>query len=297
MGTALLFTILHPFVDAMSASVLWLGTQEWRFFFAYNFCAFALQLPFGVALDWYPKALKSAFAVSVVLVAGGGILALCGQTAFPVLCLCCVGNALFHLSAGKLLLDCTKGRSGPIGVFISTGVFGLLAGKLFAVSHAAVLLPLLVVGLLAGGVVALGIAPFAGARQCGVFRLPLVNCCALAGLLLFVFCRSKVGLLGKPSDGTVLFLATVALASAAGAALGGCVAERVGRWPVVCVGLIGSALLYWGVGMIAPAACLAVIFLAQLATGPVLSYIHSATKHASGTAFGFNCLGLFASLF
>ena len=38
---------------------------------------------------------------------------------------------------------------------------------------------------------------------------------------------------------------------------------------------------------------LALLFVAQLATGPVLSLMYDKSGGASGTAFGLNCLGLF----
>ena len=43
---------------------------------------------------------------------------------------------------------------------------------------------------------------------------------------------------------------------------------------------------------------LVLLFIAQLATGPVLSLMYDATERRAGTAFGLNCLGLFTgSLF
>ena len=296
-ASLVLFTILHPLVDALSASVLWLGTREWRCFFAYNFCAFALQLPFGLALDRWPGALKRAFAAGVALLAAGGTLAWCGQTSLPILCVCCIGNALFHLSAGKLLLDRAAGGSGPVGVFISTGVFGLLAGGLFGASCPGVALPVLTAGVLVGGVRVLGTVTFSAARRCGVRGLSAADGCLLVGLLALVFWRSKVNLSGGMCDGTVLLRSAAALASAVGAAMGGLLADRAGRWLVAGAGIAGSVLLLGGFGAGMPLVWLAAVFLVQLATGPVLSLVCSAARNASGTAFGLNCLALFASIF
>ena len=293
----LIFTILHPLVDALSASVLWIGASGIMSFIAYNFCAFALQFPLGLVLDAWPQALRLSFAVGVALLLGGGTLCLCGLASLPVICACCVGNALFHLSAGKLILDRTEGRCGPVACFISTGALGLLAGKLFATSHSAILIPALGIALLTGSAVALWKVPFAEARLLRWHRPPALNWCLLAGLFVLIAGRSHVVLYDGALDGSVAFLLTGTLVSVAGQAAGGRLSDKIGPLPVIVASLAGCVLLYLGVGLGTPVACCLILFLAQLATGPVLSLACTYMGQASGTAFGFNCLGLFAGTF
>lgn len=289
-----IFTVLHPLVDALSVSVLWLGTREWEAFLAYNFCAFALQLPLGIVLDAWPRAVKGAFAAGMAMVAVSGILALCGHSEMPVICFCCLGNALFHLTAGKLVLDRANGRGGPIGLFISTGAVGLLAGKTLATDHGAILLPLLSMLILAGGIVALRQVPFAAARRCELRGVTMYGWCMAGGLLAFVAWRSWVSLTAGAAGGTMPILLAGVAATWAGKAVGGYLGERLGDWRVVAASGAGSALLWLGAGLSSSMAGLAVIFLAQLATGPALALAYRATGRASGTAFGLNCLGIFA---
>ena len=293
----LLFTILHPLVDALSASILWIGASGIVSFIAYNFCAFALQFPLGMVLDAWPHALKGAFAVGMLLLLGGGVLCLCGFVSLPVICACCVGNAFFHLSAGKLVLDYTEGRSGPVACFISTGALGLLAGKLFATSYPTILISTLGIALLAGSAVALRTVPFAVAPMCRCHRLSTMNWCLLIGLFVLIAGRSRIILYDGALGDSVAFLLTGTLVSLIGQAAGGYLSDRVGRLLVVAVSIVGCVLLYLGIGLETPVARCSVLFLAQMATGPVLSLVRACMRQASGTAFGFNCLGLFAGTF
>ena len=292
-----LFTIMHPLVDALSASVLWIGASGVASFIAYNFCAFALQFPLGMILDARPHVIKGAFAIGIGLLLGGALLCMCGFASLPVICSCCVGNALFHLSAGKLLLDRTEGRSGPVACFISTGALGLLVGKLLAASHSAILIPALGLALLAGCVVTLRTVPFTVARFCRRHRLTALNWCLLIGLFVLIAGRSHIVLYNGALGDSAAFLLTGTLVSIVGQAAGGHLAERIGRLPVIAASLAGCVLLYLGIGLATPAAWYAILFSAQLATGPVLSLACTYMGQASGTAFGFNCLGLFAGIF
>ena len=57
-------TIVHPLVDACSLCVLLAGGMTWERVLAYNFLAFALQLPLGVALDAWPGLRRAAASPS-----------------------------------------------------------------------------------------------------------------------------------------------------------------------------------------------------------------------------------------
>ena len=79
----------------------------------------------------------------------------------------------------------------------------------------------------------------------------------------------------------------------AGKVVGGYLAERVGRWKVTAFSVMGSASLAFLCEPSWIAAWLVLLFVAQLATGPVLSLAYDKSSRRGGFAFGLNCLGLF----
>ena len=125
-----ILTIMHPLVDACSMGVLAVGGMAVERILLYNALAFALQLPLGVVADARPRLSAAGFSLGVGLVCAATLAAALGAGGWGVLSAACFGNALFHLTAGKHVLDAHGGRSGPAGLFISTGALGLLAGRL-----------------------------------------------------------------------------------------------------------------------------------------------------------------------
>ena len=298
------YTILHPLVDACSVTVLVVGGMSWQRVLAYNALAFALQFPLGVALDARPRLVKGAFVVSLVLtLAGVGLCACGGETGVHApllenvaLVLACVGNALFHLSAGKTVLDTHEGKGGPIGLFISTGALGLFAGMklaggyglccclgfgatLAAVGTAAVLRNHNSSSSLASSV----------SRPHPSFGLVLV------GLFALVAWRSWAGLLagGMTNAAGLGFALAGAAVTWAGKAAGGYIGDHFGRWTVTAVSVAGSLSLCFLCRPEQMVAWLMLLFVAQLATGPVLSLMYDKSGRAGGATFGLNCLALF----
>lgn len=104
----------------------------------YNFCAFALQLPLGMLADrlhqkkpWW----MAAFGCALIGIAG--VMGVCTNYTyytmsrmFPVFILLGLGNALFHVGAGVRVLQMGE-KMTPLGVFISTGAFGVCLGSVF----------------------------------------------------------------------------------------------------------------------------------------------------------------------
>ena len=299
-----LFTILHPLVDACSVTVLVVGGMSWQRVLAYNALAFALQFPLGVALDARPRLVKGAFVASLALTLAGVGLCACGGAAgtraLPLV-LACVGNALFHLSAGKTVLDAHEGKGGPIGLFISTGALGLFAGMKLAGGYGLWCCLGFGAALAAVGAVAVG----------WWFRRPSLNSTSslsssvssphlsfvliLAALFALVAWRSWAGLLagGMTNAAGLGFELAGAAVTWAGKAAGGYLGDRFGRWIVTAVSVVGSLSLCFLCRPEQAALWLALLFVAQLATGPVLSLMYDRSGRASGTAFGLNCLALF----
>lgn len=309
------FTFLHPLVDACSVSVLVLGGMSWQRVLAYNALAFTLQFPLGVALDARPRLVKGAFAVSLALtllgvglgVMSSGMCGVRGAPALPWIALAaaCVGNALFHLAAGKAVLDAHGGKGGPIGLFISTGALGLFAGMKLAGGHG--------LGCCLGFGAALAVVGSAAVwrwrGRAGARPSPDSLSCpsspvscphpsfvlVLVGLFALVAWRSWAGLLagGMTNAAGLGFALAGAAVTWAGKAAGGYLGDRCGRWLVTAVSVVGSLALCFACRPEQVVVWLVLLFVAQLATGPVLSLMYDKSGRASGTAFGLNCLGLF----
>ena len=289
-------------------SVLAAGGLSWSRILVYNAVAFALQLPMGVVFDMRPGLVRMGFLVGTSLVCAATLAAAFGAGGWGVLVAVCLGNAIFHLTAGKHVLEAHGGRSGPIGLFISTGALGLLAGQLGVEHAAAASLPTFA-ALLAACVVVAGrdvgwrtstgetpVVPVVGRGVLDAPHTPVVPVLILAGLFVLVAWRSWAGLEATrltATEGLSLVLAGAAV-TWGGKAVGGYLAERLGRWTVTAASVCGSAALAFACSPQNAFAWLALLFVAQLATGPVLSLVYDRLAGKGGTAFGLNCLGLFS---
>lgn len=294
-----LLTIIHPLVDACSVSVLVAGGMTWERVIAYNAMAFALQLPIGILMDGWPRLNRMGFFLGTGLTLAGAVLAALGLGGWGVLASACVGNALFHLTAGKHILEAREGRAGPIGLFISTGALGLMAGQVWA-AKAAVLCLSAFAAALAACVVLAAVrewgrdgsmnTPVQGG---GAALLPML---VLVGLFVLIAWRSWAGLFasGRSAGGCAAMMLAGAAVTFAGKVAGGHLAELVGRWKVTALSVTGSVSLAFLCDPSWFAAWLVLLFVAQLATGPVLSLVYDTSNRRGGFAFGLNCLGLFA---
>ena len=294
-----LFTIIHPLVDACSVSVLVAGGATWERVIAYNAMAFALQLPMGMLLDEWPRCGCGGFFVGTGMVLAAAIVTALGFGGWGVLAAACVGNAFFHLTAGKHILETREGRAGPIGLFISTGALGLMAGQVWA-AKAAVICLWSFAGALAVCVAVAAVREWGGdgrlnapAQDDGVALGPRL---ILLGLFALIAWRSWAGLFasGRSAGGCALMMLVGAVVTFTGKVAGGYLAERIGRWKVTIFSVSGSVALAFFCEPSFVMAWFALLFVAQLATGPVLSLVYDKADRRGGFAFGLNCLGLFA---
>lgn len=294
-----LFAIMHPLVDACSVGVLVAGGMTLERVMAYNAMAFALQLPFGLIMDSNPGLNKRAFFVGVGLTFFAAVSVAFGFGGWWFLAVACVGNALFHLTAGKNILEAQDGRSGPIGLFISTGALGLMAGQAWVAKAATICLATFAAALAVTIVLAAvsrwneveGRTAPSGAAEAPL----LIPALVLGGLFVLIVWRSWAGLFAgsRSAGGTLVMMFAGAAATFAGKVAGGYIAERLGRWKVTFVSVAGSAALAFLCEPSWAVAWLVLLFVAQLATGPVLSLVYEKSERCGGTAFGLNCLALF----
>lgn len=300
-----IFTVLHPLIDACSIGVLVVGGRSWERVVAYNAMAFALQLPLGMLLDalWKRpgrtfRLSRASFFVGTALVFAAALAAVFGFAGWGVLAAVCVGNALFHLTAGKYILDTRNGRSGPIGLFISTGALGLMAGQVWAEKAAAPCLVTFAAALAVCVVPAValewdGSVPPKPERNGA--RPAIIPALVLAGLFVIIAWRSWAALFAsdRTADECVAMVLAGAAVTFVGKVAGGYWAERIGRWKVTAFSVAGSVALVFLCEPSWTAMWLVHLFVAQLATGPVLSLMYDGMDRKGGTAFGLNCLGLF----
>ncbi len=297
-----MLALIHPFVDACSVAVLLAGGNVWERWLVYNLLAFAMQLPIGVWLDRRAGFLRLALLAGCLLVAVGVSLALLSPGGWPALCAVCMGNALFHLAAGKQVLDTSRGRSGPIGFFISTGALGLAAGAALVEARGIQSLVPVAMVLIALGGWAVSRLHFPSAAGFIGLRPSRIQLLLTLGLFLLVVWRSWAGMLAQGMTRTSGAVG-VAAAIWAGKALGGYACDWLRglrdarfdmRWPMIAASVAGSALLCFACSPEWVPMWIVLLFVAQLATGPVLSLMVDSSGGRTGGAFGLNCLGLFA---
>lgn len=157
----LIYSILHMFVDGLCAFSLLAAYKDINMgisvFLVYNFCAFVLQMPFGVVLDglmnrydkkWAGNNLKNAHVSNknaanenaINIIAGeylipyhfalaGIILVIIGAYISPIIF--GIGNALFHVGGGvdTIREDFNYNKKGmELGIFVAPGALGLFLG-------------------------------------------------------------------------------------------------------------------------------------------------------------------------
>lgn len=142
-----LYTVLHLLVDGVCALAMFgrfLPREEGYFHILwYNFCAFALQMPFGLLLDRMSERMAEGNKgqrgptgqpdPAFLTAAAGVVCTIVGALVHPVLL--GIGNALFHVGGGvgTILEDRAKNRLGrELGVFVAPGALGLYLGTLIA---------------------------------------------------------------------------------------------------------------------------------------------------------------------
>ncbi|MBU5625610.1 hypothetical protein KQI82_01510 [Oscillibacter sp. MSJ-2] len=214
----------------------------------YNFCAFALQMPLGLAADRLRHGRLFGGAGCMLVACGAGL------TGFEAVTALGVGNALFHIGGGVEVLYSTEDM-GPLGIFVAPGAVGLALG-----------LTLRRGGTWAGAAVAAALIACAaalllGREPAGKSTLPEGDAGASplgAAALLFsvVVLRSWAGIGASfPWKAGTLAIAA-ACAAALGKALGGALSDRLGPSKVTAWSLGAGAALFllshlWGAGLMA----------------------------------------------
>jgi FSR family fosmidomycin resistance protein-like MFS transporter len=214
------------------------------FVLAYDLLAFAGQLPLGWLVDRL-GARRGVAVLGIVLTAAA--VAIAPRAGYSVVLLAGLGNALFHLGAGAMVLAGGQDKAAPAGVFVAPGALGLGLGLLLGRQFLTVpAWPSLFA--LAGAVVvvlAVSIRSQGSSATAPTCDLPAGAALAVACLLfLSVAVRSLVGTVGCDGCTKSLFLGiALPCAAFAGKLSGGFLADRFGWIDLSMVALLICAPL------------------------------------------------------
>jgi MFS transporter, FSR family, fosmidomycin resistance protein len=129
-----LYAFAHLAVDAACAYLLLglldLGDHVISGLLVYNGFAFVLQAPFGYFVDKFLNP-KLAAITGLALVA---VSFLFSKNVYPALIIMSLGNALYHVGGGSLVLSIRKKKATYAGLFVAPGAIGLAIGSYLAVS-------------------------------------------------------------------------------------------------------------------------------------------------------------------
>lgn len=293
------YSVMHFIVDLACAYLIYqsLGETDNKEikFIIYNFCAFALQMPFGLLAD---RINRNALCAMV----GCGLVAVAYFVAptnlILTVMLAGIGNGLFHIGGGIEMLNRSKGKAGILGVFVSPGAAGIYLGTIFGKQESS--FKMLVVLLLIGAILMLIYIGLKGGRRFQSENKPIEfpkpdwNFC-LIPIVCFgvvVILRSYLGMTSSYSwkavgNWGIVFVSAVVL----GKMLGGFLADWIGAKRAAAISLGVAAICFifadnpW-CGIIA-------VFFFQMTMPITLWAIAKVLHHSYGFAFGILTFGLF----
>lgn len=230
--TAAVYAIGHFLVDFACALMMLRALPDPVWFLAYNFCAFAMQMPIGLLADILGR--NRPFALT------GIALVLLAALPLPVplrVVFMGLGNACYHVGGGREALLHDHEMTG-LGIFVSPGAVGIYLGTLLAQNDAVHMAVFAALAVTAGAV-----------WMCcpgGVKRNPISRPKPMLALLMLtvVIVRSLIGLSMEAPWKIGLFVTFGALAAAGGKALGGFAGDILGSRTAGVISLILAAALF-----------------------------------------------------
>ena len=289
------YSLGHFWVDFSCAllmfSCLW-GRPEWGVcVLLYNFCAFAMQMPIGLAADRLDRN-SAVAAVGCVLVALGWCL---GSVPLLAALTAGMGNGCFHVGGGVDVLNTSQTKSAALGIFVSPGAFGIYFGTVLGKGNT---VPhwLSMMGLVIFAVAFLVLDLRLRGSLCSGNKIFYIEFSrnviwALTCCFLVVVLRSYLGMIWsfpwKSGGWTLAAICAVVLGKATGGFLG----DRVGM----------SREAGWSLGLAAllfclsahPVAGVAAIFLFNMTMPITLWAAAKLLPGAKGFAFGMLTFALF----
>ena len=288
-----IYSVLHFLVDMICAWAMFSNfiSANYANLLIYNFCAFALQMPFGALLDLIAINKRSSGAMFAIL---GVALTVLGAFLHPLLL--GIGNALFHVGGGFDVIHGDlkwqrKGRS--LGIFVAPGAIGLYIGSLLG-NNAGGYAPLFVSVIMILPLVALLIKQMS-TKPHSIHPVSLpshILFILIIACFLVVILRSWIGLaIAFPWKGNVIFAAIAVCGAAAGKVCGGFLGAHFGISRTATISLVLAAFCYLA-GNVPLLGILAIFFFNM--TMPLTLYLLAEKMpRLAGFSFGLLTFGLF----
>ncbi len=242
-----IYAMTHFWMDLSCAFLVFrtlMGAEDFALcLLLYNFCAFALQMPFGLLADRFDRN-------GIVAAAGCLLTSAACLSPVPILTtvMAGVGNALFHLGGGIDTLNVSEKKAAALGVFVSPGALGLFVGTLWGKGENPALWLVPVVLLILGGSILLLSRKTFGGWRSGNVPLDLdspVGYGELLPLFLVVVLRSYMGMNQSfPWKGTGNWVVILTIALVLGKTAGGFLMDRLGPRRAAFWTLFPAAALY-----------------------------------------------------
>ena len=293
-----IYALAHFIVDFSCAYLIFNrvhGAEKWLLCLViYNFFAFALQMPLGIIADKAGK--NAAFAaLGCLLIAASPALR------FSPLLLCSaagLGNAFFHIGAGRDVLQGSGKGFSALGIFVSPGAMGLYLGALLGKGGVLPLAAVICVLTAVAAAIWFVTPRLSDKREAPDSEINMAaflkNGLGLMLLCLFVVVclRSYVGAtLSFPWKGEGHFALYLVIAVVLGKALGGILADRFGAMLTSFVSLFGCALLF--LFFQTPLCGISAVFLFNMTMPITLGAVTRRLHGRPGFGFGLLTFGLF----
>ena len=296
-----LYSLSHFLVDFSCAFLIFSkagGSGQWLMcLLTYNFFAFAMQMPLGLIAD---KIGRDRFLAA----AGCALAALSPLLASSPILLCAVlglGNALFHIGAGREILCGSGKKFTALGIFVSPGALGIFLGSLCG-KNGSLPLPAVLFALALCAALILFAAPALHGKKANMGKtedkelrfegsfLFMLLC------LFFVVClRSYVGMtLSFPWKGEGHFAVMLVVSVVLGKAFGGILTDRFGALRVSFASLLFCAVLFLFYKL--PACGILAVFLFNMTMPITLGAVRNLLPQSPGFGFGILAFGLFLGI-
>lgn len=296
-----MYSGLHFLVDFLCAAAMFgifiPGKSGYLWILIYNFCAFALQMPFGALLDMLDGSGKKHSAAEYTMLLGV-LLTIAGTFSNPVIL--GIGNALFHVGGGVASIRedyAGHFRGTGLGIFVAPGALGLYIGTLLSKagwcvqSRAAgiLLVCILTVVLLTAGQESRGEFDVYEEKETAVPSKYGFLCLICLGVVIL---RSYVGMaVTFPWKNTLMAGVLCVSAVVLGKIAGGFLAAGIGMRRAVCASLSAAALCY-ALSDMEIFGVLALFFF-NMSMPMTLYLLVREYRRLAGFAFGLLTFGLF----
>ncbi len=293
-----LVSFAHMAVDAACAflllSLLGFYDNPLVALLLYNGVAFALQAPLGWVIDkWFHP--KLAAMLGLLCVVGSFLFV---NSLYVALLLFSVGNALYHVGAGSLVLTLPEKKATFAGIYVAPGAMGLAIGTSLAASgaHLPLILFPIVLLVLAGLVYGVGMPEFIRIKQVSTgitFNAGMLVFLLVLLILVTISIRSLSGLSMNYPWKQDPWLAYALLAAVeAGKVVGGVLADKYGLlktgvWSL----LLSTVLLSFCATM--PALAIPGAFLFNFSMPVTLIAVLNLLPAYRGLSFGLTTVALY----